>query len=90
MSSQAWLLVGLALVVALVLLEGKRQERIYGKSRRRGLMRTGLLELQKQLEPERKVEILVEAKEDDERTESGDSGSDRKGQGGAAATRRDP
>lgn len=74
MSSQAWLLLGMALVIALVVLEGKRQERIYGKSKRRGLMRTGLLELQKQLEPERKVEILVEAKEEDERADSGDSG----------------
>jgi hypothetical protein len=74
MSPQAWLFVGLVAIVALVILEGKRQERIYGKSRRRGLMRTGLLELQKQLEPERKMEILVEPKEEDERAESGDSG----------------
>lgn len=67
MSPQGWLLVGIAVAVLLIVLEGKRQERVYGKSRRRGLMRTGLLELQKQLEPERKVEILIEEREVDER-----------------------
>jgi len=59
-----WLLVGVALLVLWIVLEGKRQERVHGKSRRRGLMRTGLLELQKQLEPERKLEILVEERDD--------------------------
>ena len=43
MSPQGWLLVGLVVAVVLIVLEGKRQERIYGKSQRRGLMRTGLL-----------------------------------------------
>ena len=66
MSAQAWLLAGIVVVVVLVVLEGKRQERLYGKSRRRGLMRTGLLELQKQLEPERKIEILLDERDDDE------------------------
>lgn len=70
MSPQGWLLFGIAVAVVLILLEGKRQERVYGKSRRRGLMRTGLLELQKQLEPERKVEILIEEREVDERPEN--------------------
>jgi hypothetical protein len=66
MSAQAWLLAGIVVVVVLVVLEGKRQERLYGKSRRRGLMRTGLLELQKQLEPERKIEILLDERDDTE------------------------
>ncbi len=70
MSPQGWLLAGLAVVVLLVILEGKRQERIHGKSRRRGLMRTGLLELQKQLEPERKIEILLDERDDTEADES--------------------
>jgi hypothetical protein len=66
MSPQGWLLVGLVVAVVLIVLEGKRQERIYGKSQRRGLMRTGLLELQKQLEPERKIEILLDERDDSE------------------------
>ncbi|MEO7793313.1 MAG: hypothetical protein ABIV06_00955 [Thermoanaerobaculia bacterium] len=70
MSSQAWLLVGVVVAVLLIVLEGKRQERIYGRSRRRGLMRTGLLELQKQLEPERKIERLVEERDDTEADDS--------------------
>ena len=70
MSAQAWLLAGIVVVVVLIVLEGKRQERLYGKSRRRGLMRTGLLELQKQLEPERKIEILLDERDDDESDEA--------------------
>lgn len=70
MSAQAWLLAGIVVVVVLIVLEGKRQERLYGKSRRRGLMRTGLLELQKQLEPERKIEILLDERDDDENDEA--------------------
>ncbi|MBP7243532.1 hypothetical protein [Amaricoccus sp.] len=70
MSAQLWLLAGIVLLVALVALEGKRQERRYGKSRRRGLMRTGLLELQKQLEPERKIEILLDERDDSESDEA--------------------
>jgi len=70
MTPRGWLLVGIALVIVLVFLEGKRQERIYGKSQRRGLMRTGLLELQRQLEPERKVEVLLEERADTQADES--------------------
>lgn len=67
-----WLLLGVALLVALILLEGKRQERKYGRSQRRGLMRTGLLELQQFLEPERKVELLIEEKKDVEQSAAGE------------------
>ena len=70
MRAQVWLLLGIVVFVVLVFLEGKRQERIYGKSQRRGLMRTGLLELQKQLEPERKIEILLDEHDDTEADES--------------------
>ncbi len=70
MSGQLWFVAGIIVLVALIALEGKRQERIYGKSRRRGLMRTGLLELQKQLEPERKIEILLDERDDDESDEA--------------------
>jgi len=70
MTAQGWFAVGILVLVVLVLLEGKRQERIHGKSRRRGLMRTGLLELQRQLEPERKIEILLDERDDTEAEES--------------------
>ena len=70
MRAQVWLLLGIVVFVVLVFLEGKRQERIYGKSQRLGLMRTGLLELQKQLEPERKIEILLDERDDTEADES--------------------
>ena len=70
MSGQFWFVAGIIVLVALIALEGKRQERIYGKSRRRGLMRTGLLELQKQLEPERKIEILLDERDDSEADEA--------------------
>jgi len=59
-TSWAWLLVAVAALVLFVILEGKRQERKYGRSGRGTLMRTGLLELQRHLQPERKVEIFLE------------------------------
>jgi hypothetical protein len=68
-----WPLLLLLALVVWIILEGKRQERVHGKSRRRGLMRTGLLELQKQLEPERKIEILMDERDDEERGEVGES-----------------
>ena len=56
------------LLVVFIMLEGRRQERKYGKGKGTGanLSRAGLLELQSLLEPERKVEILreLESKED--------------------------
>lgn len=70
MTPQGWLVAGVIALVVLVVLEGKRQERIYGKSQRRGLMRTGLLELQKQLEPERKIEVLLDERDDSEADEA--------------------
>lgn len=70
--SWAWLLIGIAALVLFVILEGKRQERKYGRPGRGTLMRTGLLELQRHLQPERKVEILLEKRAREVRTESGD------------------
>lgn len=56
------LLVGIPLVV----LEGKRQARIYGKSSARpNLAGAGLLELQKHLQADRRVETLVEQARDE-------------------------
>jgi hypothetical protein len=67
-----WILLGAVILVVLVLLEGKRQERIYGRSGRGSLVRTGLLELQRHLEPEKKVEIVLEKRETTVLSESGD------------------
>jgi hypothetical protein len=73
------IIIGLAIaVVAFVIIEGKRQERVYGKgSGRPNLMGAGLLELQQHLQPDRKVEMLqMQQKEEEvaemERDESGD------------------
>jgi hypothetical protein len=71
-NARVWLVLAIVALVFWIVLEGKRQERVHGKSRRRGLVRTGILELQKQLEPERKIEILLDEREDDERPASGD------------------
>lgn len=64
MDGRIFLLLLIVALVVWIVLEGKRQEKIHGRSRRRGLARTGLLELQKQLEPERKIEMLVEERDD--------------------------
>lgn len=56
-----WILILAAVLVAFVILEAKRQEKKYGPVSAKGdLMRTGLLELQRHLQAERKVEILME------------------------------
>jgi hypothetical protein len=58
----------LPLVVLLIVLESRRQQKKYGKGSGTGanLSRAGLMELQNLLEPERKVEVLreMERKED--------------------------
>ena len=64
MAGRTLLLIFVVALVVWIVLEGRRQERLYGRSRRRGLMRTGLLELQKQLEPERRIEILLDERDD--------------------------
>lgn len=67
-----WVLLGAVLLVLFVILEGKRQEKKYGRSRGGNLMRAGLLDFQRHLEPERKVEILLERRERTIELESGD------------------
>jgi hypothetical protein len=62
------------LLVALILLEGKRQERRYGRGSGRGasLARTGMLDLQRHLQPDRKVEILSKKSSETDHATSGD------------------
>ena len=72
MSAGGWLLLGAAVLVVAILLEGKRQERIYGRSGRTSQMRIGLLEIQKHLEPERRVEFLMDERDDSEMDEAGE------------------
>ena len=67
-----WVLLGAALLVLFVILEGKRQEKKYGRARGGNLMRAGLLDFQRHLEPERKVEILLERRECTMELEPGD------------------
>jgi hypothetical protein len=56
-----WILIIALVIGVFVILEGKRQEKKYGPCERKGdLMRTGLLELQRHLQADRKVEILLE------------------------------
>ncbi len=72
------LVVGIPLLVLLVVLEGKRQARIYGKpSARPNLAGAGLLELQKHLQADRRVETLVEQVRD----EAGETREDGSGEG---------
>lgn len=55
------LLVGIPLLVLAIVLEGKRQERVHGRpSGRPNLAGAGLLELQKHLQADRRVDRLVE------------------------------
>jgi hypothetical protein len=72
MPTWAWLLGAVVALVVFVVLEGKRQERKYGRSGRGTMLRAGLMDLQRHLEPERKVEILLEKKERAVHAESGD------------------
>lgn len=72
------LVAGAALLVLFVVLEGKRQARIYGKPNARpNLAGLGLLELQKHLQADRRVETLVEQVKD----EAGETREDGSGEG---------
>ncbi len=72
------LVVGVALLVLLVVLEGKRQERINGRSSARpNLAGAGLLELQKHLQADRRVETLFEQV----KGEAGETREDGSGEG---------
>ena len=77
MSGGALLLIGVAgVTLVVVVLEGWRQRRVYGKpSGRPDLAGAGLLELQKHLQADRRVDALVELQRDEsaetERDEAG-------------------
>lgn len=71
----AWIVLGgVVLLILLVILEGNRQERRYGRGSGKGasMMHAGMLELQRHLEPERKVEILLQEPEETDHDVSGD------------------
>ena len=71
------LLVGVPILVLAVVLEGKRQARIYGRpSARPNLAGVGMLELQKHLQADRRVETLVEQVRD----EAGETREDGSGE----------
>lgn len=69
-----------AVVVLLVLLEGWRQRRIYGRpSGRPNLAGAGMLELQKHLQADRRVDKLVEVQRDaSAETETDEAGGPRR------------
>lgn len=60
MSPLGWVAVGIALLVAGIVLESRRQRRKYGKGTGRAMLAAGLSELQAKLQPDRKVESLKE------------------------------
>jgi len=68
------ILAGVALLVLVIILEGKRQQRRFGRGSGRGasLMRAGMLDVQRLLEPERKVEILLKEPSETKGGASGD------------------
>lgn len=64
-------------VVVLVLLEAKRQERKYGKpSGRPNLLGVGTLELQKILQPDRETAKLEALQKEEEEVEEGQTAGD--------------
>ncbi|MEO8585964.1 MAG: hypothetical protein ABI584_07365 [Acidobacteriota bacterium] len=69
-----------AAVVLVIVLEGWRQRRIYGKpSGRPNLQGVGMLELQKHLQADRRVETLVELQRDESaETEHDEAGGPRR------------
>lgn len=83
-----WVLGGLAVVVAAILLEGRRQARVYGRpSGRPNLLGVGLLEVQRMLQPDRHVEVLLEqAKGEEAVPDAAVAGEGEDPEGGAGAT----
>lgn len=75
-----FLLGAAVLVVVVVLLEGRRQARLYGRpSGRPNLAGAGMLELQKHLQADRRVEKLVEVQRDaSAETERDEAGGERR------------
>ena len=72
-----WLVLILFIVLPVaVILEGKRQEKKYGRGSGQGgaMMRAGVLGLQAVLEPEKKVEVILEQTEEVAGDEAADDG----------------
>lgn len=69
-----YLALGIGLFVLLILLEGRRQARIYGPPSGTGSsgMGSAMLELQKHLEPEKRTEVLLVEPTEEEASESGE------------------
>jgi hypothetical protein len=80
MGSGLFLLGVAAVVVVLVLLEGRRQSRLHGRpSGRPNLAGAGMLELQKHLQADRRVDKLVEMQRDESaETEQDEAGGPRR------------
>ena len=79
MGAGGWFVLSVVVGLPILLfMEGKRQERRYGKGSGRGsaLFRAGMLETQRLLEPERKVEIL-QLKEDERAPRQDEDSGDR-------------
>ena len=74
MNSGVLVLGGFALLALLIVLEGRRQRRKYGPGSGRGasIAQAGMLDLQRHLEPQRKVEMLMHEAPRTEREGSGD------------------
>jgi hypothetical protein len=73
MTVSGFVFVVVGFLVLLILLEGRRQKKKYGKpSGGTSLMRTGMLELQSMLEPEKKIELLQKKEDRTAQEESGD------------------
>lgn len=82
------LVVGVPLLVLLVHLEGKRQTRIYGPpSARPNLAGAGLLELQKHLQADRRVDTLVEQARNEAAETEQDAGGEGRGPAAAVESR---
>ena len=85
------LVVGVPLLVLLVYLEGKRQARIYGPpSAHPNLAGAGLLELQKHLQADRRVDTLVEQIRDEAAETEQDAGGEGRRPSGDTAEPRGP
>ena len=85
------LVVGVPLLVLLVFLEGKRQARIYGPpSARPNLAGAGLLELQKHLQADRRVDTLVEQVRDEAAETEQDAGGEGRSSAADAVEPRGP
>jgi hypothetical protein len=73
-TATGWFVLAILVIVpVIVLLEARRQRKRYGRaSGAPGLMGAGMLELQKHLQPDRKIEILQKEKDETVEDDAGD------------------